>query len=282
MLRKNYHTHTYRCGHARGDVADYCRAAVEQGLEVLGISDHTPLPDGRWNRVRMGLDELPGYCRAIDEARANFPALRILKGMECEYDEPFANFYRDELLGRWSLDYLIGAVHYFPGADGAWYKSYGHIDDAAALRAYTKHCLATMRSGLFTFLAHPDVFGNCYPEWDAEAEACAKAILETAQDLRLPLELNAYGLRKPRVPSREGERAMYPWNPFWALAEDYDIRVVVNSDAHRPEDVGDLAQAVQVARRYSLHFADFSYLERNLHEPASTFTEHLPGPGNSA
>ena len=47
-ITKNYHTHTYRCQHASGDVEDYCEAAVEQGLQVLGISDHTALPDDRW------------------------------------------------------------------------------------------------------------------------------------------------------------------------------------------------------------------------------------------
>ena len=63
---KNYHTHTYRCQHASGDVEDYCQAAVEQGLQVLGISDHTALPDDRWPNVRMAFSDLPDYTAAID------------------------------------------------------------------------------------------------------------------------------------------------------------------------------------------------------------------------
>ena len=66
---KNYHTHTWRCKHASGDVDDYCRAAVEQGLSVLGLSDHAALPDDRWPGVRMNFDELSSYCHAIDVAR---------------------------------------------------------------------------------------------------------------------------------------------------------------------------------------------------------------------
>ena len=62
----NFHTHTYRCKHAEGDVEDYCRVAVEQGMSTLGFTDHTALPDDRWVSLRMYYAELPEYSRAID------------------------------------------------------------------------------------------------------------------------------------------------------------------------------------------------------------------------
>ena len=39
----NYHTHTFRCGHAE-NVPDeaYLQRAIEQGFTVLGFSDQTP------------------------------------------------------------------------------------------------------------------------------------------------------------------------------------------------------------------------------------------------
>ncbi len=30
---------------------------------------------------------------------------------------------------------------------------------------------------------------------------------------------------------------MYPWLLFWELATEFDGEVIVNSDAHRPEDL---------------------------------------------
>ena len=54
----NYHTHTFRCGHAE-NVPDeaYLQRAIEQGFTVLGFSDHTPWQGlspavcrGRWIR----------------------------------------------------------------------------------------------------------------------------------------------------------------------------------------------------------------------------------------
>lgn len=64
----NYHTHTYRCRHAKGDVADYVAAAAAGGLAELGFSDHCPYPDGRWQANRMDMADLPGYVAAINAA----------------------------------------------------------------------------------------------------------------------------------------------------------------------------------------------------------------------
>ena len=162
-LTKNYHTHTYRCQHATGDVADYCQAALKQGLTVLGMSDHTALPDNRWAGVRMDFQELSGYCRAIDEARESFPNLTILKGAECELSDEYLAFYQETLLGEYQFDYLVGAAHYFP-LNGEWIGAYGGADTATGLRAYADYFIKSMESGLFAFMAHPDLFGNLLSE----------------------------------------------------------------------------------------------------------------------
>ncbi|HPX39764.1 MAG TPA: histidinol phosphate phosphatase, partial [Candidatus Hydrogenedentes bacterium] len=60
----------------------------------------------------------------------------------------------------------------------------------------------------------------------------------------------------------EGRRPMYPWIRFWELAAEYDIEVVLNSDAHRPEDVAaNLDDAAAIAARFGLRIADLSCLE---------------------
>ena len=71
--RVNLHTHTRRCKHAAGTVADYCAEAEKAGIEILGFSDHSPFPDGEYAASRMDFSELPDYRREIEEARRNFP-----------------------------------------------------------------------------------------------------------------------------------------------------------------------------------------------------------------
>ncbi|OQX27954.1 MAG: hypothetical protein BWK80_02610 [Desulfobacteraceae bacterium IS3] len=258
MITKEYHTHTYRCKHAEGDVSDYCEAAISKGLTVLGISDHVPLPDKRWDGIRMDMSELSGYCRAVDAARESYPKLRILKGMECEYDKKYASYYRDELLGRLNFDYLIGSVHFFPCREG-WRDAFREIKDSNDLRLYARQFIATMQSGLFAFMAHPDLFAMGYLEWDSQSKECSAEMLEAAASLDMPLEINAGGLRRPLIVTPEGRRAGFPLTPFWEMAAEYGIRVIINSDAHRPSDIaGKTDEAYLLAKNCGLAFAELN------------------------
>jgi histidinol-phosphatase (PHP family) len=170
---KNYHTHTWRCKHATGDIEDYVEKALEAGGKVLGFSDHTPLPDGR--------------------------------------------------------------VHWFP-----YHGSFHEMEDlrtGAHLKGYTDAVIKTMESGLFSFIAHPDLFGVAWKKWDEDSKACSRDILEAAVETGTPLEVNGYGFRKKKVITEDGQRPPYPWVPFWELASTYPIKVVYSSDAHNPGDV---------------------------------------------
>jgi len=234
MVWSCLHTHTFRCQHASGDVDDYARVAAAGDMTVLGMTDHTPLPDGRWQDHRMRLAQLPDYIAKVRGCQV--PGLRVLLGLECDWAPEFASFYRDELLARYGFDYLIAGCHFTPDG-GGWIGSFDNLTTPTRLRAYTQQAVATMESGLFAFLTHPDLFGVCNPRWNADIAACAEEICAASVALHVPLELNAYGIRKPWVPGDAGERPGYPWLPFWEMAARMGVRVVLSSDAHRPQDV---------------------------------------------
>ncbi len=231
----NYHTHTWRCKHASGTVLDYAEEARNAGIGILGMSDHTPLPDGRWSSVRMDMEELDPYLEEIKTAVKAVPEVSILKGLECDWALEYRNFYTEELLGKKNLDYLIGSVHWFP-YNGEW-LSLGQIDTFRQLYAYAGHVIKAMESGLFSFIAHPDAFGISYGPWDDNARSCALDIVTAAKELGVILEINGYGLRKPEITTDEGTRRMYPLRGFWETAGEVGITAICSSDAHRPEDV---------------------------------------------
>jgi histidinol-phosphatase (PHP family) len=248
----NYHTHTYRCRHADGDVADYVAAALDAGLTELGFSDHLPFPDGLWPETRMDLTEADAYRSAIAAATpaAAAAGLRLSAGFECEWRRDQADFLR-ALRDRFSLDFLVGGVHWIPSG-GDWLPC-THITGADELAVFTDLTVETIASGLFDFLAHPDLFCARWPRWDAEAVACAKAIFSAAAAADLPLEINGYGFRKPWIASADGHRPQYPFAPFWELAAGSGVRIIVNSDAHRPQDVAaSLGDGRALAERYGL------------------------------
>lgn len=241
-ITENFHTHTYRCKHAEGDVSDYVEAALGAGLTTLGISDHTPLPDGWMESVRMSPVELDGYIRAIEEAAR--PGIRVLKSAECDINPRYFPYYEEELLGKKGCRYLIGALHWYDHG-GEWIYA-GVVPTPAHLKSYTDMLIRGMESKLFAFIAHPDHFAMTRLSWGPEEKACSRAILEAARDTGTILEINGNGFRKAQVEGERGPRPPYPWTPFWLLAGEYEVRVVCNSDAHKP---GEITASIDLCRK---------------------------------
>ena len=63
MLKSNWHTHTYRCGHAIGTEEEYVLAAIKAGVKRLGFSDHCPFPGIYQDRARMDYEEFEDVLR---------------------------------------------------------------------------------------------------------------------------------------------------------------------------------------------------------------------------
>ena len=87
-MNYNYHTHTYRCGHANGADEDYIKRAIEGGIKTLGFSDHVPLrfADGSESSYRCPTDEAEEYIESITALREKYrDKLDIKIGFEMEY-----------------------------------------------------------------------------------------------------------------------------------------------------------------------------------------------------
>ena len=105
----NLHTHSYYCGHGFGEVAEYAQEGLKQGLQLLGMSEHCPVPDNRWGGSRMPYSMLDPYtkdCLATKDEYAG--RLEVLRGFECDYLPQYKSYY-EELRER--SDYLFFAIH---------------------------------------------------------------------------------------------------------------------------------------------------------------------------
>jgi len=235
-------------------------AASEAGLEIFGVSDHAAFPDDRWLDVRMRYEELDDYVEAVRSAERSVSQVQVLLAMECEYVPEFKNYLQDELLGKRQFDYLIGAGHYTPHK-GEWLSSFTDLNCKSHLKSYTEHLCQMMESKLFTFIAHPDIFGCTNLEWNADLNACSREILITAEETQTPLEINGNGLRKKYMKSADGFRPPYPWLPFWELASEFNIKVVCNSDCHLPNEVvAGISENLELADTLGLELADLYHL----------------------
>ncbi|MBE6406107.1 MAG: PHP domain-containing protein [Lentisphaerae bacterium] len=236
----NLHTHCYRCRHATGTIDDYVKCADNAGISVLGISDHIPFEDFEHHPDRMFFHELPDYINEIEEAQKKYPEMLILKGLEMDYRPILGKaYYQDTYFDKLGLDYMIGGAHYTPAREGRTSRWCSYIKPIPPelLREFVDLTIATMETGLVAYMAHPDLTAVACDRWKPEYKALYREIIDASLALDIPLEINAYGFRKPYVDTPEGSRPPYPWLPFWEMAAEANVKAVIGMDAHRPEDV---------------------------------------------
>ncbi|MBR5732287.1 MAG: histidinol-phosphatase [Lachnospiraceae bacterium] len=225
MIKANYHTHTVRCHHASGTEREYIEQAIAEGFEILGFSDHTPqpYPDSFVSRVRMTMDELEGYIDTLLALREEYKdRIRLLIGFEVEYTLKYFEPLMKELR-NYPVDYIIQGQHYVPDEVEGHYVGF-KFDEEEKLKAYVDHTIEGMKTGLFTYLAHPDL-ANYIGDDDTYRKHMSR-LVEAAVDLNIPLEINCYGF----VDGRN-----YPCDRFFKMASEYHPRFVIGCDAHKPE-----------------------------------------------
>ncbi len=264
----NWHTHNFRCRHARGDFVDYARAAVGAGVAVLGVSDHCPTPDDRDIGVRMLHSDLQGYIDGFRASRDSVPGVEMHLGVELEHYRDILPAYAEELLSM-GIEYIAGATHFFVTSGGekvsAWFKSPAEDQPRLALE-YGDFVAEMIESGLYAFIAHPDLIGCFCDRWLPECEQASRKIAATARDCGIPLEINTSGYNKPpKEDAGTGERrAQYPWEPFWKAVAEEGATVIVNTDAHLPESIVQrLDDALALCDRCGIAPATFTGVKGN-------------------
>jgi histidinol-phosphatase (PHP family) len=200
----NYHTHTWRCMHARGTEEEYVRRAIGAGFSVLGFADHTPWPytSGFVSDMRMRWDQFPGYLETVLALREKYAGqIAIPVGLECEAFPAWFGWLRD--LKAQCLDYVLLGNHY-DGTDegdhsvlsdrGGFY--FGRCSRAEHVIRYAERTIAGMETGIYDYVAHPDLFCHVYASFDAECAAASRDICQAAVALDIPLEYNLLGIPK--------------------------------------------------------------------------------------
>lgn len=239
-MKVNLHTHTTRCYHAEGTDEEYVLAAIEAGFDKLGFSDHTPFPykDGFFNCDKMGIDQLDDYLSSVEHLQQKYGGkIEILLGLECEAVEEFFPFLK-EMQKR--VDYLILGNH----GDKRIESFFGRLKKPEQLWHYLECAVKGMETGLFLYLAHPDLMFAHYPAFGEEERQVSISLCREAKRLNIPLEYNLYGVAKG-IPA---DGLGYPCREFWEIAAQENIKAVIGVDAHAPYRLleADMGKAKQV------------------------------------
>ncbi len=230
----SFHTHTHLCKHASGTPLDYVKVAAAEGCSALGISDHCPLPDTTWSGSRMSVDQLPLYIQLVEEARLRSP-FPVYRGFECEWAEGYRPWLQDFLREELASEFLVYGPHWVP--DNGEYHYIADVSDHRLLHRYTDLTVQGIGTGLFDFIAHPDLFLAGFTHLNDEVRSCCLAIIDAAVAMRLPMEVNGLGLNRAPIRGDHGYRSPYPVREFWEMAAGRGAIIIFNADAHRPQDV---------------------------------------------
>ena len=247
----NYHTHTPRCMHATGAEEEYILRAIDEGYDVLGFADHTPIPykSDFVARTRMHIRELEDYISTINALKEKYAGrIRIHVGLEGEAFPEYYDWMR-EICRQGKVEYMILGNHFdTTDENGLPYFGY-HIDRERAYR-YLERTLEGMEQGIFAYLCHPDLFLNRYPAFDDDARFICREICAAAKRLDLTLEYNILGKNRQGNSFSQGGLG-YTTRQFWEIAAEYGNRAIIGVDAHKVEQLSCVEQYREARRMLS-------------------------------
>ena len=248
-MNYNYHTHTARCGHASGEDEEYVLTAIAHGVTDMGFSDHMPLAfaDGHESYFRLPIAQTDEYRNSVYALREKYrDRIDLHLGFEMEY---YPSRFEEMVASArgYGAEYLILGQHYIGEEWPNGFYVAHESADPAQLEEYTDCVVAAIRSGVFTYVAHPDLFrwtGEDMDLYNRQALRICRASLEHD----VPLEINLLGIR--------GHRS-YPKDSFWAVAGQVGCPVTFGFDSHRPEDAYDdssLTVAHEMVAKFGLNY----------------------------
>jgi len=247
-LDYNYHTHTYRCRHASGTEEEYILQAIGGGIRYMGFSDHFPLrfADGHESTYRVPTASASEYYSTIDALRQKYgDKIDIKIGYEMEY---YSTMF-DEMLEKarsYGAEYLILGQHFFAPEHPVGNHSIKPHEDPAEMRAFADSLIEAMSKGVFTYIAHPDMFN--YTGDVSVYQREQRRVCIAARETDTPLEINFLGIR---------DRRIYPDEVFWQIAGEEKAPVTFGFDAHDVPaacDRDSLPKAEALVKKYNLNY----------------------------
>ncbi|MBE7049335.1 MAG: histidinol-phosphatase HisJ family protein [Ruminococcaceae bacterium] len=247
-MNYNYHTHTYRCHHATGKIEEYIQRAIDNGITHMGFSDHFPYicTDGTEGEARVRVSEAYEYVSEIDALRKKYKnKIDIKIGFEMEYyPEFFEKMINDAI--DYGAEYLILGEHYIQEESPNGIHTFEETCDEDFLSRYAECVISAIKSGYFTYVAHPD--GIRFTGDDFVYEKYVRKICKASKEYNIPLELNFLGIRDNRH---------YPNLKFWKIAGEEKCPVTFGFDAHTVKSAYNgksLPKAKEIVEMFGLNY----------------------------
>lgn len=245
MNLTNYHSHCSFCD-GRAPLEEFVKEAIRQGFYSYGVSSHAPLPfPTQWT---MEWEQMEAYLDEFNNLRQKYAdEIELYVGLEIDY----LNEESNPSVARFTelpLDYRIGSVHLLYDAAGevvdidcspAVFKErvdrHFNGDVLRVIRMYFDRLFRMVELGGFDILGHADKMhynasyyhpGLLDEPW---YEALMKDYFSLVASRGYLVEIN--------TKAYDSLGTFYPNSRYWELMKEYQIKILVNSDAHYPERI---------------------------------------------
>lgn len=245
MNLTNYHSHCSFCD-GRAPFEEFVKEAIRQGFYSYGVSSHAPLPfptqwTMEWGQMEAYLDEFKNLRQKYADE------IELYVGLEIDY----LNEESNPSVARFTelpLDYRIGSVHLLYDAAGevvdidcspAVFKErvdrHFNGDVLRVVRMYFDRLFRMVELGGFDILGHADKMhynASCYHPGLLDEpwyEALMKDYFSLVASRGYLVEIN--------TKAYDSLGTFYPNSRYWELMKEYQIKILVNSDAHYPERI---------------------------------------------
>lgn len=204
------HTHSLASGHAFNTINEMIRSASDKGLLMLGITEHAPAMPGSTNRY---------YFQNLNILERKKCGIEVRYGAELNIIDLKGTTDLDERSWR-DLDYCIASLH------TTCLKSGSKEENTYAL-------LKAMEHPKVRIIGHPD---------DGHFPTDYEALIREAANQEIVIELNnaSANPRGFRIDAWKNDLIILE------LCEKYLVPVILSSDAHREEDVGNFSIAEKI------------------------------------
>lgn len=246
FIYSNYHVHSNFCdGH--NSIRQMAEAAFKNNIKSLGFSSHAMKTfSTEWHLKAENYDS---YFEEINKVKEEYKSkIEIFSGLEADFIKGYSMADLDEFK-KYKPDYLIGAVHFVPSDRGTFeadasvkdfpgdIKRVCNGDVKKAVQSYFETERQMLKECNFTILAHPDLIRkqNSKEEvFDEKSEWYKKEIKLTVKEIKksgVCVEINTGGIARGYLTDP------YPSMYFLELLNKENIPVMINTDAHKTEDI---------------------------------------------
>lgn len=243
----NLHTHS-NFSDGKASAEDVVIEAINQGLKVLGFSDHSPVPFE--NNFAIKNDEIINYITTIKSLKKKYQdKIDIYCSMEMDFIPGIVKDFK-KTKKELGLDYMIGSVHLVGNdIDKLWFidgskvetydeglNNYFCGDIKKGVKSFFYQYNEMIETEEFDIVGHFDKIkmhnrDRYFLEEDKWYRDLLMETLTLIKEKSLIVEVNTRGIYKKRSSD------FYPSTWILPIMHEMNIPVVISSDAHLPNEL---------------------------------------------